>query len=256
MNEHVAWYAARSSGIVAWALVAASVIWGLLLSGRVLAGRPTPKWLLDLHRFLGALAVTFTVVHVAALVADNYTQFGADDLLVPFASQWKPGAVAMGVVGLWLLAAVELTSLWMKRLPRKLWKWVHLSSYVLFWMATFHGLAAGSDASSPAYLVATNAVAALVVFLTLYRVLAGKSARTRAAAKTSTPTPPQAVAAPEAAPDAAPAPDDRAARIAALKARRAASGGSAARPVRDGGSDVVHVEGADLPDQVVEHVAG
>ena len=232
MNPHVAWYAARASGIVAWALVAAAVVWGLLLSGRVLAGRPTPKWLLDLHRFLGALAVTFTAVHVAALVADNYTRFGADDLLVPFASDWKPGAVALGVVGLWLLAAIELTSLWMQKLPRRLWKWVHLSSYVLFWLATFHGLAAGSDASSPAYLVVTNAVAALVVFLTLYRVLAGKTARSRAASPS------------------APAADDRAARIAALRARS----GSAA--VRDRRPDLVHVEGADLGDQVVEHVAG
>ena len=45
MNEKLWWYIARSTGIVAWALVAAAVIWGLLLSTRLLKGRPAPKWL-------------------------------------------------------------------------------------------------------------------------------------------------------------------------------------------------------------------
>ena len=57
MNPQLAWYVARAAGIVAWALVSGAVVWGLLLSTRVLRGRPTPRWLLDLHRFLGGLAV-------------------------------------------------------------------------------------------------------------------------------------------------------------------------------------------------------
>lgn len=181
MNPQTAWYAARAAGIVAWLLVTASVVWGLLLATRLLGGRPTPKWLLDLHRFLGGLSVTFTAVHVAALLADDYVEFGAADVLVPFASTWRPAAVAAGVVALWLLAAVELTSLLMRRLPRKAWRAVHLSSYALFWLATVHGLAAGADARSPAFVVTANAAAAAVVFLTLVRVLAGRGRPTRRA---------------------------------------------------------------------------
>ena len=37
MNEQLWWYVARSGGIVAWALLAASVLWGLALSTKVLA---------------------------------------------------------------------------------------------------------------------------------------------------------------------------------------------------------------------------
>ncbi|HET6953084.1 MAG TPA: hypothetical protein VFI47_22070 [Acidimicrobiales bacterium] len=177
MSANMAWYAARSAGIVAWLLVTASVVWGLFVSTRVLGGRPTPKWLLDLHRFLGGLAVTFTAVHLAGLVADNYVHFGAADLLVPFATGWKPAAVALGIVAFWLLAAVELTSLLMRRLPRRLWRAVHMSSYGLFWFATVHGIWAGTDTGNSIYTGAVSVAVTLVVFLTIVRMLAGRPTR-------------------------------------------------------------------------------
>src|SRR5690606_23931387 len=49
VNPQLAWYVARSTGIVAWAVLTASVVWGLLLSTRLARGRPTPAWLTDLH---------------------------------------------------------------------------------------------------------------------------------------------------------------------------------------------------------------
>jgi DMSO/TMAO reductase YedYZ heme-binding membrane subunit len=179
MNPQLWWYVARATGIVAWALLAASVIWGLLLSTRLARGRPTPAWLLDLHRFLGGAAVAFTGLHLAGLVADSYVHFGLADLLVPYVSAWKPGPVALGIVSAYLLAVVEGTSLAMRRLPRRLWRAVHLSSYVLFWTATFHFILAGTDATHPVALVGIDAVAAAVVFLTLVRILSPRSAARR-----------------------------------------------------------------------------
>jgi methionine sulfoxide reductase heme-binding subunit len=171
MSPQLWWYVARATGIVGWALLAASVIWGLLLSTRLARGRPTPAWLLDLHRFLGGSAVAFTALHLVGLVADNYVDFGLVDLLVPYASSWKPGPVALGVVSVYLLAVVEGTSLAMRRISRRLWRAVHLSSYVLFWTATFHFILAGTDAPHPLARAGIDVVAAAVVFLTLVRVL-------------------------------------------------------------------------------------
>jgi DMSO/TMAO reductase YedYZ heme-binding membrane subunit len=188
VNPHLAWYVARAAGIVAWGLLSAAVIWGLLLSTRVLQGRPTPRWLLDLHRFLGGLAVVFTGVHVGGLVADNYLHFGLADVLVPLASRWRPGVVALGVVGLWLLLAVEITSLLMRSMPRRWWHRVHLTSYVLFWTATLHGLLAGTDASQKAFALAVDAAATLVLGLTIVRVLAPRRRTDRS--KTATPRAP------------------------------------------------------------------
>lgn len=177
MNPQFWWYLARSSGIVAWALLTASMIWGLLFTTRILNGHPTPKWLLDLHRHLGGLALAFTGLHLAALVADSTVQFGLVDLLVPFASDWKPVPVALGVIALYLLAAIEFTSLAKKRLSRTTWRRIHLTSYLLFWIATFHGITAGTDAVHPAYWAANTIAAGAVVFLTIYRLLAERTNR-------------------------------------------------------------------------------
>jgi len=113
---HVWWYSARSAGLVAWVLLTMSTIWGLALSTKLRPPRVRPAWTLDLHRFLGGLAVVFVGVHVGAVMLDSYVPFGAADVLVPFASGWKPLAVAWGIVGMYLLLAVELTSLARKRL--------------------------------------------------------------------------------------------------------------------------------------------
>jgi sulfoxide reductase heme-binding subunit YedZ len=177
MNQQVWWFTARASGIIALVILTASVVWGLLYSTRILNGRPTPKWLLDLHRFLGGLAVIFTVVHLAGLVADSYVQFGWSELFVPLASAWKPGPVAWGVVGLYLLVAIEGTSLLMKHLPRRLWRFIHSGAYVLFWMAIIHGATSGTDAANPAYVIGTSAAVLLVVFLTGFRILTSRKVR-------------------------------------------------------------------------------
>ena len=58
MTEQFWWYVARSCGIVALVLAGASVIWGLLLSTKLLEGRPGPRWLLDLHGSRSLLATS------------------------------------------------------------------------------------------------------------------------------------------------------------------------------------------------------
>ncbi len=171
-NEQLWWYVARSGGIVALALCGLSVIWGLALSTKIMKGAPAPKWLLSLHRWLGGLSVTFTGVHMAALVADSYVEFGLIDLFVPFASNWQPGAVAWGIVSMYLLVAVQLTSVFMKRIPRRWWKRVHMTSWLLFWTGLVHGVTAGTDAANPFYIAGTGVMTLLVVFLTGYRIFA------------------------------------------------------------------------------------
>jgi len=103
MDSKLIWYTARASGLVTWALLAASVLWGLALSSRLLRNRPRQAWLLDLHRFLAASAVAFLAIHVTSIVLDTYVHFGVVEVLVPFTGSWHPGAVAWGIAGLYLL---------------------------------------------------------------------------------------------------------------------------------------------------------
>ncbi len=159
------WYTARAGGIVAWALLGASVIWGLWLSGRVRPLGARPAWILDLHRFLGGLATVFVGVHVASILLDSYTSFGLTDVLVPFASSWHPLAVAWGIVAMYVLLAVELTSLARNRLPQRLWRVIHVASLPLFVFATIHYVAAGTDASNVLSLAAIGIFSSAIVLL-------------------------------------------------------------------------------------------
>ena len=220
MNEQLWWYVARSTGVVAWVLAAASVLWGMALSTRALGDRPKPAWLLDLHRYLGGLTVVFVGLHLVGLVADSYIHFGVADLFVPMASAWQPGPVAWGIAALYLLVAVEVTSLLMKRLPRRLWKTIHLGSYVLYATATVHLLTAGTDAGNIVLQWAAWLSVLAVVFFTVYLVLSPRRAARRArTARAQAPAPePEPVAAPEAP---KPAVADRRAAIAAAKAKAA-----------------------------------
>lgn len=197
-SSQVWWYVARASGIVAWALAALSVLWGLALSTRALGRKPRAPWLLDLHRFLGALTVVFVAVHLIGLWADSYVEFTAADLFVPFASPWKTAAVAWGVVAFYLLVAVEVTSLLMDRIPRRWWKGVHFASYALYALATVHLLGAGTDRTNTVLAVATWSSVGAIVFFSVYRFVGpGRAASVRAgpapvprAGRASVPTPP------------------------------------------------------------------
>jgi DMSO/TMAO reductase YedYZ heme-binding membrane subunit len=136
--------------------------------------RPSPKGLVDLHRFLGGIAVVFVGLHVGTIVADSYVHFGAADVLVPFATGWHPLAVAWGVVAMWILVAVEVTSLAMRHIPRRVWHAVHLSSYVLFVSATVHAFAAGPDTREQLFELVSVAAIAILAFLTVVHVFGGR----------------------------------------------------------------------------------
>ena len=172
-NEQVWWYVARSSGIAAWAIVTLAVCWGLMLSTKAAAKATQPAQILDLHRFFGGMAVTFTIVHILGLVFDSYVYFSWFEVLIPFKSQWQPREVAWGVFAFYLLIAVEATSLMMKKLPKPVWRQIHRTSVALYILSTYHGITAGTDTGNVWYqmmmLASINIVAFLAVLLALAR---------------------------------------------------------------------------------------
>lgn len=182
------WYIARSAGLVGWALLTASVIWGLLISTRasVRGRRPRPAWTLDLHRYLGGLATVFTIVHILGVLADKYVPFSISTVLMPFASTWRRGAIAWGVVALYALVAVELTSLARRRLPRKLWRLTHFASFPLFVAATVHAFTAGTDAHT---WMVEGAMAAAVLAVGSLTALRVRQARTPVPPTSARPAP-------------------------------------------------------------------
>lgn len=86
---------------------------------------------------------------------------------------------------MYLLVAVQASSMVMKRIPRKLWRWIHLSSYGLVAAGVVHGAMAGTDASNIGYVGGVIGTIALIVYLTIYRIVTARSVVK--AAKAATP---------------------------------------------------------------------
>jgi DMSO/TMAO reductase YedYZ heme-binding membrane subunit len=172
MNDpHIWWYLSRSAGIVAWLMLTASVLWGIVLATDLF-----PKWrrnasLLAMHRWLAGLTFFFIAGHLVTLLFDSYAQFRPLDFVVPFASTWRPTAIAVGVIALWLLVAVEVTALAMKKLSKMWWRSVHISSYFVFWAVSIHAALAGTDTSKTLYMVTALVALAAVAFAASYRAL-------------------------------------------------------------------------------------
>ncbi len=177
MSAQLTWHVARASGMVALVLSALSVVWGLLLSTRVGSPRLRAPSLLSLHRFLGLLTVSFVAVHLVALGVDRYVPFGLTELLVPFASTWKPAEVALGVVALYLLLAVQLTSMLRRRIPPRVWLVVHQGGFLAYWLGALHAFSAGTDASNRLWQLAVLACSVVIVSLSAYRWLLGRRLR-------------------------------------------------------------------------------
>ncbi|MET9835432.1 2Fe-2S iron-sulfur cluster-binding protein [Streptomyces sp. NPDC006385] len=172
MDSQLWWYLARVGGLTSWWLLSATVVWGLLLSTRVLGPKAVPGRLLDLHRFLSALSLVFLGIHLIGLLADSFVDIGLIQILFPFTSDYRPVAVAWGVIALYLIAAIQTTSLLKKRIPHRWWRYVHTTTFAIFVLTTIHALTAGTDEAVVRWT--TLLLSAAVAFLVIYRLLIGR----------------------------------------------------------------------------------
>jgi ferredoxin-NADP reductase/DMSO/TMAO reductase YedYZ heme-binding membrane subunit len=187
LDPAIWWYVTRASAIIAWALMVISVIWGILLATRVMKPKDNPSWLLDLHRWLSGLSVVFVGIHMASLFIDTYAAFTLQDLFIPFHSQYQKIAslgawpIALGVICTYILIAVQVTSLMMKKLPRKYWKAIHYSSYALVLLVSFHAGWSGTDVRAWAYRITALVLITLTTVALIVRILNPKSAKSLSA---------------------------------------------------------------------------
>ena len=191
-DPHLWWYVARASGLVAWAAMTGSVLWGVLLATRVLRSIDNPAWLQDLHRWLGGTALIMTGLHMLSLMLDSWTHFSLTEVFVPLAAGYRPWPVALGIVAFYLLVAVYGSSLLRPRMPRRFWKALHYGSYASVILVSFHAGWSGSDVGAWGYRLVAFTLLGLTTVAVLVRVLTST-----AAAPLPPPTPTSCAAAPD-----------------------------------------------------------
>jgi methionine sulfoxide reductase heme-binding subunit len=167
------WLLARSSGLTAYMLLTASGLAGLVLRSRPFGRLLKAAAVLDLHRFLALLSLGAIALHGAAIALDRTVRMPLAGLVVPGASPYRPLAVAAGVVAAELTVLVVVSFPLRRRIGLRVWRGLHWATYLIFALATVHGLLAGSDSGKPwsldLYLAAVGALAFATAWRALYR---------------------------------------------------------------------------------------
>lgn len=141
----VSWDTARAGGLVSYVLLTTAVSLGLVLRNRWQSTRWPRLVTNELHGYVSLLALVFIAVHVLAVAIDPFTHFGLTAVLVPFASHYRPVWMSLGIVALYLLLAVWISSRLRRRIGHRLWRQIHVLAFGVYGAATLHGIGTGSD---------------------------------------------------------------------------------------------------------------
>ena len=177
MNE-TWWYLTRATGIVATVLAVASLVLGLFFSARNTGQKRTPAWWLDLHNYLGGLALVFTGAHVVASVLDPSSGISVVQVLVPGTADAASWAVTWGVLATYTFVIAVFTSWPKRRFSRRVWRWLHVTSVAGVAFAGVHAYQLGSDATAAVFEAALVVGAAFSTYALALRLISA-AARTK-----------------------------------------------------------------------------
>ena len=163
------WYLARAAGITALIALSLATAMGAWSSGSVRRPSQLSRRVVfeRVHRGAAVTGLGLLVVHVLSLVLDGQSGISATATAIPLASEYRPIAVALGVLAMYTVvfaAAIGAARGRMAASPgaARRWRGLHALAYLGWVLAIAHGVLAGTDAmSDPVLLV--DAVCVLLV---------------------------------------------------------------------------------------------
>ncbi|MDP4906046.1 MAG: hypothetical protein NWR17_02120 [Candidatus Nanopelagicales bacterium] len=159
------WVLARASGLVAYLLLTAVTVLGLILArpprtgARLLAIAQR----LRLHVLLAIFALVFIIVHAVVLAIDPWAEVGWAGVLLPFGSTYRPLAVTLGLLATWSALISGATASLAGRGLGRLWLPLHRVAAAGWLLAWLHGVLAGSDTGAWLWMYAVTGVLVLVL---------------------------------------------------------------------------------------------
>jgi len=171
------WVFERLFAFLAYLAMAGSVVYGLLLSTKILdviAHRPIT---FSLHQDLASIGLGLAGVHGMLLALDKTVPFSLAQIAVPGLAPHAPIWVAAGQVAFYLMAIVVGSFYVRRQIGQRAWRTLHYVTFLAFVGATAHGFFAGTDSGTPwAWWIYVGSTVA-VMFLLTYRILMSVVAR-------------------------------------------------------------------------------
>lgn len=169
------WFFSRSSSFVAFVLLWLSVIFGLLMTGKLSTTWPGHLIAFELHQYTSLLGLAFALFHALILLGDRYIGYTLAQLLTPFGSvNYRPLSVALGQIGFYLAFVVTATFYVRRLITQRVWRIIHYLSFVVFLMVLVHGVTSGTDSGTTWARALYWVSGGSVLFLTIYRILSAR----------------------------------------------------------------------------------
>lgn len=164
------WDATRAAGFAGYILLWLSVMGGMLIHLRFRPFGQAVTVLLEAHRIVSALALSFVVAHLFGLLVDPVINFSVVDLGVPFLSSYRPIQVGFGSLAFWLMVVVLASTALSGYMPYRAWRKLHYLAFPAWLLVLLHGVTNGTDTNSAPALSLYTVTAMSVVGLTVYRL--------------------------------------------------------------------------------------
>lgn len=168
------WYLSRGAAFVSLGLLWVSMVLGLLITNKIARSWPGAPAAFAIHEYVSLLGLAFAIFHALILMGDHYINFKLAEILIPFGTaNYHPIWVGLGQIGFYVWAILSASFYVRQFIGPKTWRFIHYASFFTFLTALFHGLASGSDTSLPWAQTVYWSLGGSLIFLTLYRIIAG-----------------------------------------------------------------------------------
>jgi predicted ferric reductase len=165
------WYLARSSAWVAFLLLWAAMMMGLLITTKTARVWPGGPAAYDIHQFVSLLSIAFALFHGLILTGDRYIGFSLAQVFIPFSNPlYRPFWVGVGQMGFYFLSLVGLSFYVRRILTPRGWRLIHFLSFLAFLSVLIHGVTSGTDSVQPWAVAAYWLTGGSVLILTMFRI--------------------------------------------------------------------------------------
>ena len=180
------WLAARSAGIVAFLLITAAVVLGLLMASKMTRRPGLKRNLVKVHQQVALTALVAIGAHGLFLLGDAWLKPGLTGITIPFTLEYRPVWTGLGILAGYLALLLGPSFYWRRRIGARRWRQIHRATVVVFVLAVLHSLGSGTDGASTWFRVMVLGSAAIVLTLVVVRYMP----RARRAPVARAPAPP------------------------------------------------------------------
>lgn len=163
------WLASRSAGIVAFLLITAAVVLGLLMASKMPRRPGLKRKLVKIHEQVALTALVAIGLHGVLLLGDGWLKPGVTGITLPFTLAYRPVWTGLGILAGYLALLLGPTFYWRRRIGARRWRTIHRATVAVFVLAVLHSLGSGTDGASAWMRTMALGSAALVLVLLVFR---------------------------------------------------------------------------------------